>query len=214
MSTIKEFGETIPGPGAAKKVLKNFKLELWPGYVTSIRQDDHNNIQLSCKVSAKVRTDTALDQLKECHKKDSKNVKTNATEMLLGSIVIAKHNNKTYRIAEICWNKTPNDTFELEDGSTMSFKTYYEDKSDCIISDDQPLLMSQPKMKEGPVYLIPELCNMTGLSEEQRANFQLTKDTEEYKDKRDEIKRILSDWNLQFTKEHKRLEKENAQMKK
>ena len=28
----------------------------------------------------------------------------------------------------------------------------------------------------GPIYLVPELCNMTGLSDEQRANFKLMQD--------------------------------------
>ena len=32
----------------------------------------------------------------------------------------------------------------------------------------------------GPIYLIPELCNMTGLSDEQRANFSLMKAMGEY----------------------------------
>jgi aubergine-like protein len=43
----------------------------------------------------------------------------------------------------------------------------------------QPLLVSMPKDRdrrggiEGPVLLVPELCNMTGLTDEQRANFKL-----------------------------------------
>ena len=32
----------------------------------------------------------------------------------------------------------------------------------------------------GPIYLVPELCFMTGLSEEQRANFQLMKALGDY----------------------------------
>ena len=49
----------------------------------------------------------------------------------------------------------------------------------------------------GPIYLIPELCNMTGLSDEQRANFNLMKTMGEYTrqgpDKRTEILAKFSD---------------------
>ena len=57
---------------------------------------------------------------------------------------------------------------------------YYTEKYNKSIRDPkQPLIVSMPKVREqrggvsGPIYLIPELCNMTGLSDEQRANFQL-----------------------------------------
>jgi aubergine-like protein len=40
------------------------KLELWPGYVTSIRQHE-NNILLCCETSNKIlRTETVMDQMK------------------------------------------------------------------------------------------------------------------------------------------------------
>ena len=47
----------------------------------------------------------------------------------------------------------------------------------------------------GPIYLIPELCNMTGLSDEQRANFSLMKAMGEY------TKAIADDlrsWHLKY----------------
>ena len=71
----------------------------------------------------------------------------------------------------------------------------------------------------GPIYLIPELCFMTGLSEEQRANFQLMKALGEYTrqdpTKRTEalmkfnkritanpdIQKELGAWNLEFSKD-------------
>ena len=49
----------------------------------------------------------------------------------------------------------------------------------------QPLLLSKPKKKDllrgaGDVYLITELCIMTGLTEEMRSNFNMMKDLAEY----------------------------------
>ena len=45
------------------------KLEVWPGYVTSIRQHEEQ-ILLCCEVSCKVlRTDTVYEQIQEIHKR-------------------------------------------------------------------------------------------------------------------------------------------------
>ena len=47
---------------------------------------------------------------------------------------------------------------------------------------DQPLLVSKPKKKdvragqEGNILLLPELCTLTGLSDEVRADFHVMKD--------------------------------------
>ena len=52
--------------------------------------------------------------------------------------------------------------------------------------DNKPLLVSKPMSKsrravqDSPVLLIPELCFMTRLSDEQRANFGLMKTMREY----------------------------------
>ena len=72
--------------------------------------------------------ETVLDQLTECHKRDPKNYQNMATKLLLGQIVITRYNNKTYRIDEICFDKTVSDTFEMKDGSKKDYKTYYLEK--------------------------------------------------------------------------------------
>ena len=71
----------------------------------------------------------------------------------------------------------------------------------------------------GPIYLVPELCFMTGLSEEQRANFQLMKALGDYTrqdpkrrteslmkfsnriNTNPEIQKELAAWNLEFSKD-------------
>jgi len=209
----------------AAHIMKAAKLELWPGYVTSIRQHE-SNVLLCCEISTKVlRMETVLDQLRECYKRDPKNYQNLATKLLLGQIVITRYNNKTYRIDEICFDKTVSDTFEMKDGSKKDYKTYYLEKYNKKITDtQQPLLVSMPKIREarggvsGPVFLVPELCNMTGLTDAQRADFKLMKDMADYTrqtpDKRaealrkfssrindsPEIKELLAGWNLQFSK--------------
>merc|ERR550519_1104855 len=145
---------------------------------------------------------------------------------LLGAVVITRYNNKTYRIDEICFDKKPSDKFQLNDGTEIDYRQYYMEKHGMKIEDsEQPLLVSMPKLREmrggvsGPIFLVPELCNMTGLTDEQRANFALMKAMAEYTrqtpDKRvealnnfskrindnAEIKKGLAEWNLEFSQE-------------
>ena len=214
-------------PNAAV-LLNQHKLEIWPGYVTSIRQHEEQ-ILLCCELSCKVlRTDTVLDQIEEIHKRTSggPNFKPSVEKALLGAIVITRYNNSTYRIDEIAWDKHPMDEFEGRNKEKITYIKYYTEKYNKAIRDSkQPLIVSMPKVRDqrggvtGPIYLIPELCNMTGLSDEQRANFNLMKTMGEYTrqgpDKRTEILAKFSDrltskkeivdelqaWNLKFSKD-------------
>merc|ERR1712131_931 len=94
-----------------------------------------------------------------------------------------------------------------------------------IRDQKQPLLVSLPKIRDersgesGPIYLVPELCFMSGLSEEQRANFQLMKALGDYTrqdpkrrteslmkfsdriNTHPDIKKELASWNLEFSKD-------------
>jgi len=165
--------------------LKDWKLELWPGYMTSMRQHE-KDVMLCCEVSTKIlRTDTVMDQLMSCVR--GQGGKQMAQKLLLGAIVMTKYNNKTYRIDDILWDKSPSDTFPGRDGTQMSYVKYYKDRYGITIRDPkQPLIVSMPKKSEirrgfdGPVHLIPELSFMTGLSDDQRANFKLMKDVGVY----------------------------------
>ena len=165
-------------------ILKQHKLELWPGYVTSIRQHEEK-ILLCCEISHKIlRTDTVLQQIGEVHQKTrgGPSFHADVEKALLGAIIITRYNNKTYRIDEIAWDKKPTDEFEGRNEEKMTYMKYYETRYNKKITDvKQPLLISMPKLREersgvsGPIFLIPELCNMTGLSDEQRVGFSLFK---------------------------------------
>ena len=205
------------------------KLEVWPGYVTSIRQHEEK-ILLCCEVGNKVlRTDTVLDQITEVAKRTGNNssvFRSSVEKALLGCIVITRYNNKTYRIDEIDWDKNPRTEFERKRGESLSLVQYYADKYGKTLRDlQQPLIISVPPLREqregntGPIYLVPELCNMTGLSEEQRANFKLMTDlgriTRQGPAERSQtlskfsnrlnsntaIKEELNSWNLAFARE-------------
>jgi len=91
------------------------------------------------------------------------------------------YNRKTYRIDDIDWTSNPRKTFEMG-GKETSFVDYFQLKYSIKIRDlDQPMLVSRPKRKDmhrgmtGPILLVPETCQMTGLTDEMRSNFQLMK---------------------------------------
>lgn len=47
------------------------------------------------------------------------------SKLLVGSIVITRYNNRTYRIDDVDWNKTPKDSFVMSDGKEITFLEYY-----------------------------------------------------------------------------------------
>ena len=133
--------------------LANHKLEIWPGYVTSIRQHE-DQILLCCEVTCKVlRTDTVYEQIQEIQKRAPGNFRASVEKALLGSIVITRYNNKTYRIDEIAWDKTPTEEFEGRNGEKQSLQKYYAERYNKSIRDPkQPLVITMPK-----VFLNPSL---------------------------------------------------------
>ena len=60
---LAQLGRNYYDPAAAS-LLREYNLELWPGYVTTIKQQEHD-MMLCCELSTKVlRTDTCYDQFK------------------------------------------------------------------------------------------------------------------------------------------------------
>ena len=45
---------------------------------------------------------------------------------MIDESVFSRYNNKTYRVDDINWDAHPGDTFELYDGSTITFADYYK----------------------------------------------------------------------------------------
>jgi aubergine-like protein len=87
------------------------------------------------------------------------------------------YNDKTYRIDDIDFDKTPMSTFHLrKEDRDITYKEYYQKHYEVNIKDErQFLLVSRPSrnkpdnqqgasMRDDTVYLIPELCGMTGLT--------------------------------------------------
>lgn len=155
-------------------------LELWPGYRTSIRQHE-NDILMCAEIATKtMRQENVMNFLHECMQRDRANYKQSFQQGIIGSVVLTDYNNRTYRIDDVDWQSSPRTTFSKKDGSKISYADYYQQKYNIRINDpQQPMLVSRAKDREiragmaETIYLVPELCRMTGLTDQQRANFQL-----------------------------------------
>jgi len=93
-----------------------------------------------------------------------------------GKVVMTHYNNKTYCIEDIDFTKTPKSKFFLrKENREVSYIEYYQKRYNLTVrSDSQPMLVSRPSakiVKDGNdelIYLIPELCGMTGLNDSMR----------------------------------------------
>ncbi|XP_025207261.1 piwi-like protein Siwi isoform X1 [Melanaphis sacchari] len=170
--------------------LHQHKLQLWPGYETTIgRYED--NILLCAEISTKVmRQDTVLDFLNQCatDRNRDRDWMIKFKSGIVGTTVMTKYNNETYRIDDVDENSDPTSEFSKKDGSKISYIQYYKEKYNLTIRGGrQPMLISKNKrsirqfgIEDTLVYLVPELCVMTGITDAMRNNFTLMKDMATY----------------------------------
>lgn len=96
-----------------------------------------------------------------------RNWKEQATQKLLGQIILTRYNNRTYRIDGIDWKKSPKSTFLKRSGEEVSYDQYYAMSYNKTLQEhDQPLLIHTHRTKgkaDEIVHLVPELCSMTGM---------------------------------------------------
>ncbi|XP_076626994.1 aubergine [Colletes latitarsis] len=164
----------------SKVEVREFRLELWPGYLTSIRQHE-NDILMCSEITHKImRQQTILDILNDCYQQNRNGYKHLFESQIIGLVVLTDYNNNTYRISDIDYSTNPNSTFKLRTGESISYKDYYKNKYQIRIhNDSQPMLVTKLKPRERRagqaefVYLVPELCRATGLTDNMRNNFHL-----------------------------------------
>ena len=96
--------------------------------------------------------------------------------VLEGQIVMTYYNKKTYRIDEVTFDVNPLSTFHLrKEDRDISYVEYYKKHYDITIKNEKtPMLISRPSRRDVnrgdclPIYLVPELCAMTGLTDDMR----------------------------------------------
>uniref|UniRef100_A0A8C3NIF5 Piwi-like protein 2 n=1 Tax=Geospiza parvula TaxID=87175 RepID=A0A8C3NIF5_GEOPR len=147
-------------------------LHIWPGYAVSIRRKDGGLFLMVDAIHKIVRSESVLSMMQTIHSQSQRTFQEECTKQLVGSVVMTRYNNRTYRVDDIDWDKTPKDTFTLASGQEITFVEYYSKTHGITIRElDQPLLVHKPKEKQTPegrvkmVLLVPELTFLTGLSD-------------------------------------------------
>ncbi|XP_078812582.1 piwi-like protein 2 isoform X1 [Oryzias latipes] len=166
-------------------ILGKQRLQVWPGYSTAIKRMD-GGLYLAVDVSHKVlRNDSVLDLMNTLYQQTKENFKDACTKELIGSIAITRYNNRTYRIDDIEWDKSPKDSFTLMDGTETTFLEYYSKNYGITVQEtNQPLLVHRPKERSNPggkvisghILLVPELSFLTGIPEKMKNDYRAMKD--------------------------------------
>lgn len=171
-------GRNFFDPGA-KIAIRQFGLELFPGYLTSIRQHEQDVLMCTELVHKVMRIDTCYGLFEQCMNTRGP-FQDNYKRLVIGTIVMTTYGqNKTYRVDDVDFGITPESTFETKTGP-ISFMQYFLDKYNVKIRDPrQPMLVSRSKARDiragmpELVLLVPELSRITGLSDDMRKDFQL-----------------------------------------
>nr|AJW77406.1 piwi-like protein 2 [Alitta virens] len=164
------------------------KLEVWPGYMFTIEEFE-GGLMLMVDVDHRLlRTETVYSLMSDVQSRQrgGGDLRAGIERKIIGQSVLTRYNNKTYRVDDIDWNQTAESTFKKDDGTEYSYIDYYREQYGKIIEDRrQPLLIHRPKEKDRrrgkfkmpeTISLIPELCHLTGLSDDMRSNFSVMKD--------------------------------------
>lgn len=106
------------------------KLEVWPGWITSIQRLD-GGIKLAVDASFRVlRLETVRDIMMEVRTRARGNLKEAFEMELVGTIIMTRYNNRPYRIDEIDLTKKPSDSFLQRSTNTMITYAEYMERPD------------------------------------------------------------------------------------
>ena len=95
---------------------------------------------------------------------------------MTGATVVTRYNQKTYKIDRVDFAQSPATTFD-KNGTQTSYADSYKTRYNEPINDsNQPLLINKDRRTGQEVALVPELCQLTGLTDAMRSDFRLMKD--------------------------------------
>ncbi len=164
-----------------KNKLHSFEnLELWPGFRPTINIFNGEALLNLCTITKVIRNQLAIDVLKNIfsnnQNQDIKLMQLKANELFNNISVFTRYNNdKTFIVKGVDFTKNPNSTFKMKD-KEISFYDYFKGRYQYTIKDTkQPMLECIDRKSKRKIYLVPEMCFMTGLTDEMRANRNLMK---------------------------------------
>lgn len=158
--------------------VEKHRLDVWRGYTASFSHHLKEmllNIDFSSKI---IRDSTVLQAMEEIRKISSyEDLGARLNNDLVGKIVMARYGNyKCYKIEEIILNENPSMDFMTKEGP-ISYIQYFREKYNINIkSAKQPLIRSFTEKGSKEIKLIPELCFLTGLSDDIRRDYKAMND--------------------------------------
>lgn len=152
---------------------KRYGITLYPGFSTSVIPLEGGfmvNIDVAHRC---LHTSTVYDEMKELAGRKG-NFQVEVDKMLVDKVVVTPYNRKIYRIISVDLTMTPMSSFKKKE-TEMTYFDYYSTQYGITIHDkNQPLLKCKNKRWE--CYLIPEVCMLTGLTEEQKSDINLRRE--------------------------------------
>lgn len=175
MMEFEQLGRNCFNP---KKAVTIQGLEVWPGFYSAMNNLEGGPLMQIDLTSKVCRKDCVLNHLKDLERKNYDKERINEECKFMTVVTsYSKAGKHTYKVERIDFEKTPSDTFTKKDGTEISFGEYYKQQYQLDIRDrNQPLLVSKNERTGNEIYLIPELCEMTGLTDKHRADFRLMKE--------------------------------------
>ena len=167
-----------------KNKLTSFEnIELWPGISPNVKMVGNNVFLNLSPITKVIRNENALSFLSKLVEKFKSNCdyQKRVNESIQNLSVITRYNgDKNYKIEGVDFAKNVHSTFTKSNGEEIKFLDYYKQRYPKIhITDlNQPLLISE--IHNNKIYLIPELCFMTGLSDEIRNDFKKIKEISKF----------------------------------
>ena len=157
-----------------KKRIETDKISInyYPGFITKFIETEKGNF---INVSLKNKIESAkniLQYLQDRHYKDKYN-QPKILKDLKGRLFYFRKNK--FKIDEILFDRNPLNQTIFIDGKNMKISDYYKEKHNIAVNElDQPLILTYkkgPQNKKLNSYYIPEMCNFSGLDEnEQKDN--------------------------------------------
>lgn len=157
-------------------VLPQYNVKILPGMVSTIHASKRGLFFNADIIYKTLRTDTILDLIRDMEYKHRQHYQEEVRNTVRNTIILCKYNNRTVHVNDIDWTKTPMDTFKKRSGEEITYADYFATQYNMKITDmKQPLLVHKPKTKPGVEYYIPELCHLTGLTNDMKSDFNVMK---------------------------------------
>lgn len=145
--------------------------QCWPGYATSLSNYQSGVLFTINPTNKFIMERTAYQVIKGI--KSGGNTKESIAKEIYGRGVMTTYNKRIYRIEEVDYERSPKDTFLLKEKRMtreISYIDYYKEKYNVRITDeDQPMLVHVNEKTLQKIFLIPETCVLTGITDELKA---------------------------------------------